>query len=484
MRSLNLARILCCVGVLTNLATAADPVDWLPDNVNAVARINVADVYKSPLAKKEGWLKQSTESFIQQESFIPPGTNQILIGSELDLSDNLISIKKYSLIVPDKSLTLEKLSAWLPGGIEKLAGKPSAQFGNDGYVVDTEEGFWLTTTSASRQFMTRWLKNGPATAERRLSPYLRAALQSKEQQSQFVLAIDLQENFSESEVAANLKSMDWIGSEAVAKNVAEVLASAKGVTIRINVDTTRTGSATVDFGKDTAPLKPVLDQLIEEVLNRVGASSEDIEGWKWTVGGHQVKGSGPVSPGSAREIISLLEPPSITHAISASSETAATPEEDPKPKASLKYCKSIRVLLDDLRNTLHKEKDNHALYFERYGRKIDDLPKLNVDSELLDFGARVSSSLRYQGQSERMHKINAGTRKQQTYSSYASGAYYGNVGPYNAGWYPNGGVSAPGVIGAEENQAAKSVRFSEWKQIEDGLVAVRRQMTDKYKLEF
>ena len=283
MRSLNLARILCCVGVLTNLATAADPVDWLPDNVNAVARINVADVYKSPLAKKEGWLKQSTESFIQQESFIPPGTNQILIGSELDLSDNLISIKKYSLIVPDKSLTLEKLSAWLPGGIEKLAGKPSAQFGNDGYVVDTEEGFWLTTTSASRQFMTRWLKNGPATAERRLSPYLRAALQSKEQQSQFVLAIDLQENFSESEVAENLKTMDWIGSEAVAKNVAEVLASAKGVTIRINVDTTRTGSATVDFGKDTAPLKPVLDQLIEEVLNRVGASSEDIDR-RWTSG--------------------------------------------------------------------------------------------------------------------------------------------------------------------------------------------------------
>ena len=484
MRSLNLARILCCVSVLTNLATAADPIDWLPDNVNAVVRINVADVYKSPLAKKEGWLKQSTESFIQQESFIPPGTSQILIGSELDLSDNLVAVKKYSIIVPDNSLTLEKLSAWLPGGIEPLAGKPSAQFGNDGFVVDTKEGFWLTTTSSSRQFMTRWLKNGPATAERKLSPYLRAALQSKEQQSQFVLAIDLQENFSESEVAQNLKSMDWIGSEAVAKNVAEVLASAKGVTIRIDVDTVRNGSAVVDFGKDTAPLKPVLDHLIEEVLGRVGASSDDIEGWKWTVGGHQVKGSGPLSPGSAREIISLLEPPAITHAISASAETAANPEEDPKPKASLKYCKSIRVLLDDLRNTLHKEKDNHALYFERYGRKVDDLPKLNVDDALLDFGAKVSSSLRYQGQSERMHKINAGTRKQQTYSSYASGAYYGNVGPYNSGWYPYGGASSPGVIGAEENQGAKSVRFSEWKQIEDGLVAVRRQMTDKFKLEF
>lgn len=485
MRSHNWASILCCIGVLTNFANAADPIDWLPEGVNAAARINVADVYKSPLAKKEGWLKQATESFIQQESFIPPGADQIFLGAELDLSDELVAVKKYSILVPEKGLTLEKLSPWLPGEIEKLGGKSLAQFGNDGYAVDTGDGFWLATSSASRQFISRWLKNGPSHGERKLSPYLRSALLSTDPQSQFVLAIDLQENFSEAEVAENLKANAWIGSDTVAKDVAQVLASAKGITIRLHVDTARTGSATIDFEKDTAPLKPVLDKLIEEVLTRVGASSEDIQGWKWTVGGKQIKGSGPVSPGSAREIISLLEPPSITHAISASSDQPSAATEDPKPKASLKYSKSIRVLLDDLRATLNKEKDNHALYFERYGRKIDDLPKLNVDSALLDFGAKVSSSLRYQGQSERMHKINAGTRKQQTYSTYASRTYYGNVGPYNSGWNPySAGASSPGVIGAEENQASKSVQFSEWKQIEDGLVAVRRAMTEKYHLEF
>ncbi|HEY0983821.1 hypothetical protein [Schlesneria sp.] len=475
--------LLGCVGIVTNFSAAADPLDWLPADVNAVAKINVGDVYKSSLAKKEGWLKQATESFIQQESLVPPGTKQIIVGSELDLSDTLTAIKKYSIIVPEETLTLDKLSMWLPGEIEDVAGKKMAQFGADGYVVDTGDGLWLATTCASRQFITRWLKQGPS-GKQKLSPYLTSALQGSGE-SQFVLAIDLQENFSESEVAETLKSYSWIGSESAAKNVAQVLASAKGITIRLTVDTGRTGTATVDFDRDAAPLKPFLDDLIAEILSRVGASSDDVQGWKWTVAGKQVKGTGTFSPGSARQVISLLEPPSITHAISASSQVTSTTPEGLQPKSSLKYCNSIRVLLDDLRATLNKEKHNHAVYFERYGRKIDDLPKLNVDPALLDFGARVSSSLRYQGQSDRMQKINAGTRKEQTYSSYASRAYYGNVGPYNSGWNSYySGATSPGVIDAEANQAAKSVRFSEWKQIEDGLVAVRRAMTEKYHLEF
>lgn len=464
-------------GIHTSTIWAAEPQSWLPGDINAVALVNVAEVYKTPLAQKEGWIRQAAESFIQQQSFIPPGTEQILIGAELDLSEGLTATRKYSVLVPQAGQSLEKLSAWFPAGIEKVGDKAIAQFGTDGFVADTGDGCWLAI-SASRQNISRWLRNGPNLGGNQLPKYLRKALTSANNKSQVLLAIDLLDNFSEKSLVDELKATDWFKSDVVVESNAKILASVEGITIGISVDKDRIGHATLDFGKETAALKPVLGKLVDAVMHRAGISTDDIESWKWDVAGKQITGSGPVSAGGVRRLLSILDPPSITHAISAATTAEPPTPEERMAKTSHKFLKSVQVLLDDLRETLNKTKDNHAVYFERYARKIDDLPKLNVDPQLLDFSAKVSNSLRYQAQTLRMQLMNAGTRKLQTYASSSS-----YVGPY--GWYatmPNAGTGS--VIDAQANQAAKSVRFSEWKQIEDGLVAVRRAMTEKYRVEF
>jgi hypothetical protein len=473
------------IGLHVDTGIAADPVAWLPSGVNAIARINVSDIFDSPIAKNEGWFRKTAESFIQQESFIPPGTTQIIVGAELDLSDNFVARQKYSVLVPEKGLTFEKLSAWLPAGIETLSGKQATQFASDGYVVDAGDGCWLTAASGNRQLMSRWIRTGSTPGGSQLSPYLLSAVNSKHNPSQVLLAIDLQDSISAANAMEQIKSNDSFKSVSNAKNIADVIESILGFTMLISVASERTGTITVDFGKDASPLKGGLENLIDELLGRVGVPAEAVLGWKWNLKGNQIIGTGPLTPGSGREVLSILDPPSITHAISA---TASTPATDANPrdqiaKNSLRYCNSLKVLLDDLRKTLNKEKDNHAILQERYSRKIDGLPKLNVDAALLDFSERVSSSLRYQGQVHRMNRIRAGTHKRQT---FAAASMPGNVGPF--GNYGGGNAFAagdsPGILDAQGNEAAKEVRFSEWKQIEDGLVAVRRAMTQKYQLEF
>jgi hypothetical protein len=126
-----------------------------------------------------------------------------------------------------------------------------------------------------------------------------------------------------------------------------------------------------------------------------------------------------------------------------------------------------------------RTRDNHALWYERAARTIDDLPLKNVDTELQTFGARVSSSLRYQSQALRMSNVRRGTRQAQTQSN----TYFSGIGPYGEVYrgVPGGNAAA---IAAEENQAATAVKFVEWQQIEDGLVAIRRTLTNKYMEEF
>lgn len=458
---------------------AADPIAWLPADVNAVARINVAELYKTPLAKKEGWLAKSMESFIHQDAFIPPGTTQIVIGAELDLSDTLAANRKYAVIVPEGHLTVDKLSDWLPGGVETISDRPAAPFGAGGYVLDCGDGCWLATTVSSRQSLSRWYREGAAASTWRIPRYLHRALRAKENTAQFVMAIDLQDNFSEARIRAELKDTDWIKSDAAMQNVAKTLEGVLGITFSINIDQDRTGTILVDFEKNTAVLKPILDKLVLAIRQRVGANSDEFDSWKWDVKGTQVIGTGLVSPGGGRKLLSILEPPSITHAISASAQATSevTPEQK-MGKTTLKYFKSIRVLLDDLQVTLKKSIDNHALYMERYARKIEELPRLNVDPILLDYAEKVSSSLRYQGQTQRMSLIKAGTENLQTWNSGSTW-----VGPYGWSAYrPNPGTA--NVIDAQANQEEKSVRFAEWKQIEEGLTVVRRKMTDKYQIEF
>ena len=144
-------------------------------------------------------------------------------------------------------------------------------------------------------------------------------------------------------------------------------------------------------------------------------------------------------------------------------------------KTSHRYCKSVQTLLHDLRLELKSVNNNYTIYYEQYARKIDELPTLNVDPELLDFAGKVSSSLRYQSQNFRMNNIGRGTATASTYSNGYVGAY---------GTYPVTGAGPAITIGLQANQASKGVAFSEWKQIEDGLVVVRRRMTEKYQIQF
>jgi hypothetical protein len=460
-------------------ANAADPLAWLPADVNAVARVNVADIYKSQLAKKEGWLAKSTESFIHNEAFIPPGTNQIVIGAELDIADNLTATGKYAVVVPEAHLTLDKLSAYLPGEIEKVADRPVAAFGAGGYVLDAGDGCWLTSMVSSRQAVSRWYRDGSSTGGWRISKYLSAALRSKENTAQFVLAIDLQDGFSLARIAEELKETNWFMSDAALQSAAKTLDSVQGITMSISIDHERHGSVVVDFEKETGLLKPILEKLVLSILQRIGASPDDFTEWKWSTKGKQVIGNGPVSPGGGRRLLSVLDPPSITHAISSASASTQPPKpEDVIGKTTLKYFKSVRTLLDDLQATIKKTNDNHALYFERYARKIDELPRLKVDDALLDYAQKVSSSLRYQAQVQRSSLMSAGTRKWETAASASSW-----VGPYGwSAWVPNAGTGA--AIDAEANQQAKNVRFSEWKQIEEGMTTLRRSLTEKYQIEF
>jgi hypothetical protein len=142
------------------------------------------------------------------------------------------------------------------------------------------------------------------------------------------------------------------------------------------------------------------------------------------------------------------------------------------------YYDGVATLLTDLQSTLGENRDNHAVWMERFARKVDALPVLGVDDDLLAWGAKVGETFRQMALAERASHIRTGVRKSTVYGNYQY-SYDGN-GYYSA----RSTSSIRNQMRNEERAQAKAVRYSSWKELEDETAAIRKTMTQRYKVEF
>ena len=139
----------------------------------------------------------------------------------------------------------------------------------------------------------------------------------------------------------------------------------------------------------------------------------------------------------------------------------------------------------------------------RNTRKIDDLPMVNVDSDMLDYGAYVSQQLRNAaaaiqgiGIRSRVRTVNAGQGSGgpgyygAAYNggyAYGGNYYYGN-NSFARGNYLQEGLrqqqQAHTQVRVQEKAAGTSAARAIIKDISNATAVVRRQMTEKYKVEF
>ncbi len=176
-------------------------------------------------------------------------------------------------------------------------------------------------------------------------------------------------------------------------------------------------------------------------------------------------------------VFSLLEVPSTKFSTLKDEDVSSSSPAD-VAKRSLTYFKSVDVLIQDLGKTLRDKtkRDYQAVWMERYARKVDRLPILNVDQELLQYGAKVGETFRSMALAKRQSGIRTGVRKSQTYGNYWYGGSYG-YGVRNTG-------SVRRQIKQEEKGKATTMRFESWKAIEDATAEIRRRMTKEYQIEF
>lgn len=205
-----------------------------------------------------------------------------------------------------------------------------------------------------------------------------------------------------------------------------------------------------------------------------------------------------------REISETEESPPPVEQPSPGQRVTSPSERDPMSYSTYDHFKALQTLVADLRRPDNRQMGSSgqcAIWYDRYARKIDGLPILDVDPDLLDFTANVAVGLRGLAGTYREAGIQSArysaNRTSGWVGSYIGGCgYWGGYGygysGYGFGVPRMGAYSVARISGPSPRSVAKRlgranasrIRSQEFQVLDEGMAKMRRSLTEKYGLEF
>ncbi len=484
----------------TTLADASALAKRLPPGANAIAFINVDGLINSKLGKEEDWRSKLTDAYSVGPLFVPPDAKHVMMASWLEPT-NMEPIWEASVIRVGKPLSMDRIAKNANGFTEGLGDRMAAWSPANAYFVRLDATMLGVVCPADRQFAARWCgrTDGDAGA---LTPYLRAAVEKVVPETEYLFAIDLQDAVSEKRCRRRLEMEEFaslVGKDINVRRIAEIVASLKGMTLFVEVGSEISGQCTIDFGQPTDELASYAKPMLTDVLERVGASIDDIKSWKFSAKGSTILASGKLSTEGLRALCSIINPPSPGQTEESAAANANDGEgnaNDSAPAAtaataaaSKQYYRAVSKIIDGFGKRVRDASSltAGATYVARDARSISRLPIMNVDPELAKWGLDVSMKLLEVGSALGVGGFQARARAEGVMNPEAASVSWGEL---EASVDPNAEINrqnaarARRAATAEEKARVLQQATQVLMELEAGRAQVRAAMTQKHKIEF
>jgi len=505
----------------------------IPDSANSIVLVNADSIFASPIAQSGGWAASREERFSAGMTSLPPKADLLVIAAEYDLG-SMARLWEAAVVKSDSPPLLATVAREMGGVLDRVNETPSVRLADGSFIVEFSEGIRGALAPANRQQVARWIGDSGG----HLPKYLESAVGYAERQANIIIALDLTDAITPDEVAHRMgENMDIYQdvlkqSPMEPQQLAELLASIQGVTLGITFRDQAYGSVKVDFGKDATPLAPIAKPLLLAVLAHRGAMIDEFSDWKDSVRGNSVILAGALTSSGLMRLSSLIELPTHGMHVQAKPEAvASTTPSEPSPdeqspaqppsmaQATQDYFNSTQRLLKNLRG--HRGEAHSigtiGMWFNNYAKYIDRLPMLNVDKEMLDYGNYLATQLRNCSLAIKGATIQMRPAAMAASSAAGGGSFGASAGGgygYGYGSFYATGSSADYIMAraagntpgmAAFNTAKMEVRQQEAARVQvrsnlragaatsvQGILAeieaatakVRRDMTEKYQVNF
>ena len=483
----------------------------VPADANTLVLINAEKMFGSRVADREGWKARRQAAFDSGVSSLPPSASNVLIAGRHDLHFGHEALWELGMMNFSENKDVLDVAKHYGGTMDEISGHSAVRLPDDHFVLQLGPSLMASYTPANRQDVIRWLRlTNVSTPGGHLAPYLQTAFTyATKVGTPIIMAMDLGGLVSVNEIEQRIVKLNALKDAKIpAKELVSLLQGIQGITLGVSIDDSELGAIRVDFADSAEILAKVGKPLLLEILKNQGAMIEDFEKWEPSVSGNTFMLRGNLGDEGTRKVMSVMElPASMTHAVQEANSPSANNSEKDKLLATQQYWKSLNSLMNDLRDDHHFQTFGQgAIWYNKYARKIDRLPILNVDPKLVDFGGTIAATFRNceaimqgVGMSSALRVSQASGSGTSGYSNSSYGGYRASMG--TPGFTPYGpqamgsGVSAMNasrqqqgrdiaMIHTEErSKGAQSLRDI-WRQIDGETAAMRKYLVNEYSADF
>jgi hypothetical protein len=459
------------VALLTAVSAAQTPfaelIAHVPASANAVVLVDAERLLASPQAVKEDWRSRYEQAFASGSITMAPDTERMVLAAQLQY-DSMQPQWVAAIADLAKPRSAVEVARATKGKLDPFGNTPAVALREDGYVLELSPKRFAAMSPANRQSVSRWLREIQSRTAPSISPFLRDTLAASKT-SAVVMALDLEDAVSPEVFRAKLAASASAKERRVDLDSAtKALTGIRGVVLELAITEKSFGRLLIYFRGDHSAIEPIAKQLVQEALAGQGAAIEDIEGWTTQSGPEWISLQGTLSDSGRRRILSLVDNPLAALLAEEATETVASDRQHAKiAAATQQYFKALSSIVDEVRkeSTTAETFAQNALWFDRWARRIDALPVLNVDEDLIKFSEYLSTELRNMSAALRGINTNAGERSASVYSSY------------------DADDERRAIRAQERSKAVRSARDMA-QELQNVMAKIRKDLTRKYQVEF
>jgi hypothetical protein len=454
---------------------------WVPESANCLVMIQAKRIFDSQLSKKNGWRDDHLQRFRAGVAYLPVSIDRILLSAQLDL-DSTQPLWKVSVFEGlGTEIDMAKVSERYGGNLEKVAGRSALVLPNDSYLVKIDATTMASMVPANRQSTGRWLAS-KASPTVTLSPYLKKAMNFADKNADVIMALDVEHTIDPEVIKQRIKLAGIVTNDADVDPVAAALSSLEGAMLGVTINDDITGSLRFDFGSNPAILEKYAKAAFLTAMARRGAAIDDLDDWSISISGNTITMVGKLTETGLRKTLSIV-PHSIENdlAFQSPGDAQNVPEVSIATR-SKQYFGKLESIFDELtkRPKTDKALNTFATWFERYARDIDEISVVDVDPDLVTFGQKVADSFRDTASVLR----NAQLTKRSSMAGMGDSFYserYGAYGNYSY-WYDNS--AARRAIGTQQDVAGEKAAREILQGVSAEMSSIRRDLSQKYKIDF
>jgi hypothetical protein len=210
----------------------------------------------------------------------------------------------------------------------------------------------------------------------------------------------------------------------------QLFSNIQGIRIGVRIGEKQSSKIAVDLRTDASPVASFAKPLLLQVLSDKGALIEDFQSWTVQTKGSEISLAGTLSDSGRQRLMSVINSPVSENSVAKA--PSVSPGELPamEAKKSREYFRAVASMVDDLKKDMRSAKSiaSFGFFFDKYAKRIERMPILGVDEELLNYSAFVADTLRQASGSVKTMGIQSNVRQTQATGGGVYSANYGYGG--------------------------------------------------------